>query len=68
MIGPGKYDPELTVIMDKVKAEGVLLIVVGGSKGAGFSAQGTLLFHSRIPGILRTMADQIEADVQKGLS
>lgn len=66
MIGPGKYDPELTEIMKQVKPEGAILIVNGGIKGSGFSAQGNIQFHSAIPNALRQVADQIEADMRQG--
>jgi hypothetical protein len=57
--GPGKYDAECTEIRERLKAEGVVLLVFGGNPG--FSAQ--LPFHllGRIPSMLRSMADQIEA-------
>lgn len=38
-IGPGKYDDYCQEILMKTKARGVILIVVGGRRGDGFSAQ-----------------------------
>lgn len=36
--GPGKYDDIVTRIRNETKARGVLLLIVGGTKGRGFSA------------------------------
>lgn len=66
MIGPGVYDNECTEVRLGTEAEGVILLVFGGRVGNGFSVQGPLEFHLRIPALLRAMADQIERDFQKG--
>jgi len=60
MIGPGKYDDAATVARTATAAEGVLLIVVNGSKGSGFSAQLSAELTLRLPAILREVADEIE--------
>lgn len=59
--GAGKYDDAATAAREATKAEGVLLIVLGGEKGSGFSAQLPLGAAARIPELLRRMADEIEA-------
>lgn len=63
-LGPGKYDDEATVVMQMTKAAGVLVMVMGGDRGQGFSFQGvdTELIR-QIPKMLRTVADQIEDDL-----
>lgn len=61
-IGPGIYDDLCSQVREKAKAKGVLLIVLGGEKGMGFSAQIPLEAASIIPLILRDVANQIEAD------
>lgn len=66
MIGPGKYDDEATMVMERVKAQGVILIVCGGIKGEGFAIQATLHTMIQLPRMLREMADQIEADITSG--
>jgi hypothetical protein len=38
-IGAGKYDPECTAARESAQAEAVLLIVLNGNRGAGFSLQ-----------------------------
>jgi hypothetical protein len=60
--GPGKYDAEVTDLMKKLQAEGIILLVIGGNRGEGFSSQVTLPALMAIPQMLRTIADQIERD------
>ena len=68
MIGPGKYDDEVTRVQTRTQATGVILIVIGGNRGEGFSCQATLETTLKLPTMLRTIADQIEADLAaKGL-
>lgn len=69
-MGPGKYDDLCTEARKKAKAAGVLLIVLGGEKGSGFSMQaqagsgaGEMLIRM-LPQLLRDVADQIEGDAQ----
>lgn len=38
MIGPGKYGEECEQLRQQLDAEGVLLIVLKGKQGTGFSA------------------------------
>jgi len=59
-IGPGKYDDIATVVRTQAKAEGVLLLVVNGARGSGFSAQLSLDLTLTLPTILRDLAKQIE--------
>jgi hypothetical protein len=59
-IGPGKYDPECTDIRTRDQAEGVILIVIRGVKGSGFSCQATPEITFSLPQILRNIADDIE--------
>ena len=57
----GKYDDAATAAREATKAEGVLLIVLGGEKGSGFSVQIPPEFVARIPAMLRRLADEIES-------
>lgn len=59
-LGPGKYDAECTRLMVEEHAEAVLLIVIGGKRGAGFSCQATPEVAFSLPRILRQVADEIE--------
>lgn len=63
--GPGKYDQECGAAREATAAEAVLLIVINGKLGSGFSVQAnegspTL---AALPGILRDVAAQIAQDV-----
>jgi hypothetical protein len=58
--GPGKYDSECTQIMVGEIAEAVLVIVLGGKRGSGFSCQATPAITFSLPRILRNVADEIE--------
>src|SRR4029077_235721 len=40
-IGPGVYDEECTLVRRRTDAKGVVVIVVGGDRGAGFAVQAT---------------------------
>lgn len=68
-IGPGKYDEEATLVMERTKAHGVVLVVINGDKGSGlttkddFAVLGTLPVMVMLPTILRSIADQIESDM-----
>lgn len=61
-IGPGKYDDLCTHAREASEAQGVILIVIQGKLGSGFSAQlmpGNLL---EVATALRKIADQVERD------
>ena len=64
-IGPGVYDDEATWARERTHAKGVVLIVVGGDKGAGFACQATPEATLDLPAVLRSIADQIDADTMK---
>ncbi len=38
-IGPGKYDDACTAAREATKADAVVLVVLNGKRGAGFSVQ-----------------------------
>lgn len=62
--GPGKYDAECTAAREAAKAEGLILFVINGDRGSGFSVQAPPDVVLRLPGILRDMAGQIEASIR----
>jgi len=65
MIGPGLYDSECTLMRETTQAESVILIVVRGWNGSGFSVQTTdPEFNAKLPALLRTMADEIDHDIK----
>ena len=52
-----------TKAREAANAQGVILLVIDGDKGTGFSAQfHTLDLVNKIPETLRNIADQIEND------
>lgn len=60
-MGPGKYEPECTEALLKTGGHTVLLIVLGGAKGTGFSMATTdPASIALVPAILRSTADEIE--------
>ena len=70
-LGGGKYDAELTAAVAAAKLKspslvGGTLILIGKPGEMGFSCQLPLNALVRLPMLLRIMADQIEADLQKG--
>lgn len=63
MIGPGKYHELCTLIREQSRATGCIVILLGGDKGSGFSAQFLNPNDaSKLPAVLRHVADQIEED------
>jgi hypothetical protein len=61
--GPGKYDAVCTYARQVTQAQAVVLIVLNGVSGAGFSVQST----ERVPpavlaDLLRFVADKIEKE------
>jgi hypothetical protein len=63
-IGPGKYDAHATTVREATGAGGVVLIVIGGAEGGGFSVQATAAVTLRLPVLLRNLADAIEEDLR----
>jgi len=62
--GPSKYDEIATVARESAKAAGVILIVLDGEHGSGFSLQThDLRLVTSTPKILRDLADSIEKDM-----
>jgi len=62
-IGPGKYDDLCTSVREKTGGS-VLLIVVGGERGPGFSCQADLETMKMLPDMLEHVAKQIRQDMK----
>lgn len=64
--GPGKYDDLATIVRERSNARAVMVIVLGGNKGAGFSVQcedpAVLAF---LPDLLDQISADIRADIKK---
>lgn len=70
-LGPGKYDTECEQVLRSTDADMVLVIVLGGVRGAGFSASiraDMPVLLRAVPGILRVTADAIERDTARNLT
>lgn len=59
MNNPGKYDDLCTMVREASQAEGVILIVINGNKGNGFSVQATARIIPGIPDMLVFTAGEI---------
>jgi len=64
-LGPGKYDALASVVRERAKAGGVVVMVFDGRHGSGFSVQATAEITLRLPELLRVMADGIELDLKR---
>lgn len=63
-MGPGKYDAEAMLVHERTKAHATIVIVIGGEKGPGFSVVADELTVMSLPAILRSMANQLDADIR----
>lgn len=66
MLGPGKYDDLCTLVRERAGGDGisgVIVIVMGGNRGTGFSCQADLQTMSILPDILQNVVDQMRADM-----
>lgn len=59
-LGPGKYDAEVTLLREKLEADGIILIVFGGKLGHSYCAQIDARLVLNTPRLLREVADNIE--------
>lgn len=62
-LGPGKYDDLATLVVERVGTTelggGVVVIVLGGNRGSGFSVQADLVTTVALPAILENVAAEI---------
>jgi hypothetical protein len=65
-LGPGKYDDLCTDIRQQSGADGVVLIVLNGRLGSGFSCQADLKRTAQLPDLLEDLARQIRAMRARG--
>jgi hypothetical protein len=59
--GPGKYDDLATWVRKKAQARAIVVIVVEGANGSGFSVQTQPGLILDLPALLRRVADDIDA-------
>jgi len=60
-LGPGKYDRSCSQVREETNAGAVILIVLGGDLGSGFSVQAFPSLLPGLPTLLRTVAAELEA-------
>jgi len=63
-IGPGKYDDLCTMVRERAKADGAIVIIINGERGVGFSCQGDVRAMSVLPEMLESIARQIRSDIE----
>jgi len=64
--GPGRYDDACTAARQATDASSIVLLVIGGNRGSGYSVQAVdpqLL--ERLPGLLRFVAEEIKRDLEE---
>jgi hypothetical protein len=61
-IGPGKYDDLASLVMERCRGRGVVVIVFEGNLGSGFSVQADPHVMLAIPDILQGVVDALRAD------
>lgn len=70
-VGGGKYESAVDAVLRATGAEVVVLLVIGGDAGDGFSmamqAPRGVAYAVNVPDALRHAADGIEADVRAGV-
>ena len=59
-LGPGKYDAHVTRLREELAADGIILIVFGGTLGHSYCAQLDSRIVNATPAWLRELADNIE--------
>ena len=60
MMGPGKYDSLATHCRMIAGARGVIVAIIDGERGSGFSVQADADLTRELPTLLRTIASAIE--------
>jgi len=60
--GAGKYDELCTQVREQANADGVVLLIVNGRHGNGFSVQAPIDVHATLPTVLESIAEGIRED------
>lgn len=64
-IGPGKYDDLATRIREDNDADAVVVVVINGIRGTGFSVQATGPALLALPQVFHDMSHAMQGDVEK---
>lgn len=69
-LGPGKYDDLCTLVRARAgigeQGGGVIVIVMGGNRGSGFSVQADLATTLALPDLLESVAAEIRGASGRG--
>jgi hypothetical protein len=69
MQGPGKYDAWCTQVREGTRAEGVVLLVLNGERGSGFSVQASApLTQAVLADLLEHVTGALRLQARAGLS
>lgn len=66
-IGQGKYDDTVTKLREELEADAVVVLVIGGSKGHGFSCQAPPEIIKNMPDMFEAVAHQMRKDLSNNL-
>lgn len=68
MKGPGRYDKHCTQLLTDLDADAVMVIVLGGDIGNGFSLSSResarVLVRALVPQLLREVANEVAGDLE----
>lgn len=65
-VGPGKYDDLCTYVREKANAQGAIVVIINGDRGAGFAVQADLQTTLTLADMLEHMAKQIRESIAQG--
>ena len=63
--GGGKYDTLATIARQTAEADGIIMLIINGDMGSGFTVQAESHIAKYLPGLLRDMADEIETQMKE---
>lgn len=66
-IGEGKYDAICTQIREDHNADAVVVVIINGHRGTGFSVQASPIAMLKLPDAFHNMAEEMRRDVEKML-
>jgi hypothetical protein len=66
-LGSGKYDDIAQEIFDRLKAQGVILLVMKGPRGSGMSCKTDATTLALLPAVLHALASAIESEIAEDL-
>lgn len=63
-LGPGKYDELCTQAREGAQAEGAVVVIFNGTRGTGFSVQGSIAVHKIVRDTLNAMVAGVRGDMR----